>query len=117
MSDQYSAFRIISMALDGFYKAYLQLHLPACLENDLREETKKMCMELYLIAPDETRGIISECIHKHGSNKGDSFINKKILESEQWLNGVIESRRMVKAQLTETIDEHYSKSDNQTRGI
>ena len=116
---QYSAFRIISMALDGFYEAYLQLHLPACVHSTLRDQTKKMVIELYTVAPTEARGVIVDLIKKHGQGKGDAYPAKVLEEAEVWIASVDESRRMVNAQLTESREPHgyNTEFDNLLQGI
>ena len=101
MQDRFSPKNIISRALDGFYAAYYQLNLPACLHQTLRQETKRMVQELYVTDPEGCRNIIMCIIESRGKGKGDSFIGKGLAEADSWIHDFIQLRNRIEAQLTE----------------
>ena len=112
MADRFSPKNIIARALDGFYAAYYQLNLPACLHQTLQQETKRMVQELYVTDPVDCRNIITHIIISRGKGKGDSYIGKGLAEADGWIQEFIVMRNAVEAQLTEKQNEDNSESDH-----
>jgi len=114
MAERFSPIQILSRALDGFYKAYLQLNLPSCLDTTLRDETKKMVQELWVTDPKECRLRIIYIIGSHGRGKGDGYIQKKIKQADEWIEEAMEAKfKVLAAQLTEQYNGDNQEPDNQ----
>jgi hypothetical protein len=113
MQDRFSPKNIISRALDGFYAAYLQLNLPACLQQTLQEETKRMVQELYVTDPEGCRNIIIHIIEQRGRGKSDGYIQRRITDADGWIHEFIVMRNAVEAQLNEQSHGDNSATNHQ----